>query len=108
MPDKEKLHPSFQKLWDKAGSGYYYFPTPIGLGTIFYMSSRSVDVYNPRINFSEERTSREHWDFYDALRAVETGVVNKLAVDIQFVAWEEDGRVIERESVGKVSQAEGV
>ena len=108
MPEKKTLHPSFQKLWDKAGSGYYFFPTKVGLGTVFYMNSQSVHVYNPSLNYGEIPIDREHWDFYDALRAVETGVVNKLAVDIQFVAWEEDGRVIERESVEKVSQAEGV
>lgn len=69
-----KLHPSFQKLWDQGGSGYYWYATRLGMGSIFYLSSTGVYPYNP----PQERAVSPYHDFYDALRAVEEGFVQRL------------------------------
>lgn len=86
----EKLHPSFQKLHDSFGSGYYYYATRLGLGSIFYLSSTVVVPYNP----PQQKATSPHHDFYDALRAVETGYVNKLE---NGPAWSR-GKPFERET----------
>lgn len=76
----EKLHPSFQKLWDQGGSGYYWYSTRLGMGSIFYLSSTGVYPYNP----PQERAVSSYYDFYDALRAVQNGFVQKLEVADKF------------------------